>query len=137
MLAGDPEAPIDVLVVSIGALADRAVDAARALEASGPGAPNVVVLDPVQALPLSDPLLDLAASSAAMITVEDGVAERGIGAALAVRLAQRATGAVPAPPLRTLGVVQEFIPHAKRDAILAANGLDADGIARTIRSLLT
>lgn len=137
VLAGNPEAPIDVLVVSIGALADRAVDAARALEASGPGAPNVVVLDPVQALPLSDPLLDLAASSAAVITVEDGVAERGIGAALAVRLAQRATGAVPAPPLRTLGVVQEFIPHAKRDAILAANGLDADGIARTIRSLLT
>ena len=145
VLCGDPAAEIDVLVVSIGALAHRAVDAAGAVAhgdaeqgESGPGQhrPNIVVLDPVRALPLDEALLDLAAASRAVVTVEDGVAERGIGAALAVRLAQRATRTAPAPLLRVLGVAQEFIPHAKRDAILSENGLDAAGIARTVRTVL-
>src|SRR5699024_11223001 len=83
-------------------------------------------------LPLADPLLDLAATARTVVTLEDGVADRGIGAALAVRLAQRATAAAPAPLVRTLGIAQEFIPHAKRDAILAAQGLDADGISRAL-----
>ena len=87
-------------------------------------------------MPLEEALLDLAAASRAVVTVEDGVAERGIGAALAVRLAQRATRTAPAPLLRVLGVAQEFIPHAKRDAILSENGLDAAGIARTVRTVL-
>lgn len=135
VLAGDPETGIDVLLVSIGALAHRAVEAAETVMAAD-AALNVVVLDPVQSLPLAEPLIELAASSLAVVTVEDGVAERGIGAALAVRLAQRATLAAPAPSLRALGVAQEFIPHAKRDAILAAQGLDAGGIARSIESVL-
>lgn len=135
VLAGDPQTPIDVLVVSIGALAHRAVDAANSVTRTGPGR-NVVVLDPVQALPLSQPLLELAGSSRAVVTVEDGVAERGIGAALAVGLAQRATASSPAPAVRPLGVPQTFIPHAKRDAILAAEGLDAQGIAESIEAVL-
>ncbi|MCT2177355.1 1-deoxy-D-xylulose-5-phosphate synthase [Brachybacterium muris] len=142
VLAGDPSAPIDVLVVTIGALAHRAVEAAQRVMGVVPGAaaegvaPNVVVLDPVQALPLPEALLDLAGAASAVVTLEDGVAERGIGAALAVRLAQRASRTSPMPPLRTLGVVQKFIPHAKRDAILSDNGLDAAGIEESIRSLL-
>lgn len=132
VLAGDPSAPIDVLVVSVGALAHRAVQAVEGLDGAG----NVVVLDPVQALPLPAELLDLASAAKAVVTVEDGVAERGIGAALALRLLQRSTLAAPAPAVRVLGVAQEFIPHAKRDAILAAHGLDAEGIAASIRSLI-
>lgn len=135
VLAGDPQLPIDVLVVSIGALAHRAVDAASAVR-EAEQARNVVVLDPVQALPLSEPLLELAGSARAVVTVEDGVAERGIGAALTVGLAQRATVTSPAPVARTLGVSQTFIPHAKRDAILAAEGLDAPGIADSIEAVL-
>ncbi len=134
VLAGDPSAPIDVLVLSIGALAHRAVDAAEQIRREREC--NVLVLDPVQALPLSPAVLDLAASARAVITVEDGVAERGIGAALAVLLAQRATLSTPAPIMRVLGVPQTFIPHAKRDAILAESGLDADGIAAAIRTVV-
>src|SRR5699024_2422729 len=81
-------------------------------------------------------LLELAGSARAVVTVEDGVAERGIGAALTVGLAQRATVTSPAPVARTLGVSQTFIPHAKRDAILAAEGLDAPGIADSIEAVL-
>uniref|UniRef100_UPI001C3E1DCC transketolase C-terminal domain-containing protein n=2 Tax=Bacillati TaxID=1783272 RepID=UPI001C3E1DCC len=85
VLHGDAEAPIDVLLVSVGALADRALAAAREIAASRPAA-NVVVLDPVRALPLGEELLDLAAGARAVLTLEDGLAERGIGAALALRL---------------------------------------------------
>ena len=136
VLAGDPQSTIDVLVVSIGALAHRAVEAAEVVM-DGDTALNVVGLDPVQSLPVADTLLELASAARAVVTVEDGVAERGIGAALAVRLAQQATVAAPAPALRTLGVAQKFIPHAKRDAILAVEGLDAQGITDSIESLLS
>ncbi|HEX7352080.1 1-deoxy-D-xylulose-5-phosphate synthase [Brachybacterium sp.] len=135
MLAGRADAPVDVLLVSIGALAGRAVEAARTLERERPDV-NVVVLDPVRALPLGEELVNLAAAARAVVTLEDGIADRGIGAALALRVATRATAASPAPPLRTLGIAQEFVPHAKRDAILAGQGLDAAGIARTVQSLI-
>lgn len=135
VLVGDPDAPIDVLLVSIGALAGRAVEAARLLAAEQEGA-NVLVLDPVQALPLGDALLDLASTARAVVTLEDGIAERGIGAALAVRVAARGTLSRSAPVLRTLGLAQEFVPHAKRDAILTAQGLDAAGIAASLRRVL-
>lgn len=135
VLAGDPDAPIDVLLVSIGALAGRAVEAARLVAAEQERA-NVLVLDPVRALPLGDALLDLASTACAVVTLEDGIAERGIGAALAVRLAARGTLSRPAPVLRTLGLAQEFVPHAKRDAILTAHGLDAEGIAASLRRVL-
>ena len=135
VLAGDHEAPIDLLLVSIGALAPRAIQAAEELLAERTDL-NVLVIDPVQALPLQDPLLDLAGRARAVVTLEDGLAERGVGAALAVRLQSRATLAHPAPVVRTLGVAGEFIAHAKRDQILSAQGLDADGIAATLRAVL-
>lgn len=138
VLAGDIDSEIDVLILSIGALADRAVAAAELLAGSpgAAGSANVVVLDPVRALPLSTDLLELAARVRAVVTLEDGVGSRGVGAALAQQLGQRASVNTPAPPVRTLGISQEFIPHAKRDAILAAQGLDADGIARSVEDIL-
>ncbi|MBB5831591.1 1-deoxy-D-xylulose-5-phosphate synthase [Brachybacterium aquaticum] len=135
VLSGDAEAAVDVLLVSIGALADRAVTAAEQLRAQHP-ALNVLVLDPVQALPLSPALLEFAASARAVVTLEDGLGERGIGAALAAALGRRATLSAPAPVVRTLGIALEFIPHAKRDAILTAQGLDAAGIAATLEELV-
>jgi deoxyxylulose-5-phosphate synthase len=35
-----------------------------------------------------------------------------------------------------LGVPTQFIPHAKPDVILAKLGLDAEGIAQTVQSLV-
>lgn len=134
VLAGDARAPIDALLVSVGPLAPAAVQAAA--DTAAHNGANVVVLDPVRALPLSPALLDLASRAGAVVTVEDGVAERGVGAALAVALGGRGSRSAPCPPVRNLGVAQEFIPHAKRDAILAAQGLDAAGIAQALREVL-
>ena len=133
VLLGDAEGEIDALVVSIGALAPAAVEAARAVAADGR---RIVVVDPVQALPLRPGLLDLARRAHCVVTLEDGVAARGVGAALAVALQSAASVSHPAPPVRTLGVAQEFIPHASRAQILAEQGLDAEGIARSLRSVL-
>lgn len=135
VLAGDVEAPIDVLLVSVGALADRAVEAAHQLRESHPEL-NLVVLDPVQALPLREELLDLAGTARALVTLEDGIAERGLGAALGLAVQRRATLSAPGPVVRGLGVALGFPAHAKRDAILAAEGLDADGIAASLRALV-
>ncbi|GAB2544487.1 1-deoxy-D-xylulose-5-phosphate synthase [Brachybacterium huguangmaarense] len=139
VLAGDASRPIDALVVSYGALADRAVEAAHAV---GGGAAdegrtvNVVVVDPVQALPVSEELVALAASARSVVTVEDGVGSRGVGAALAEALGRRASVSAPMPPVRVLGVGQAFHPHSARGDILAEQGLDAEGIAASIRGVL-
>ncbi|MDN5900917.1 MAG: 1-deoxy-D-xylulose-5-phosphate synthase, partial [Brachybacterium sp.] len=109
VLAGDADAPVEILLVSIGALAGRAVEAACDLSRSH-GDLNILVLDPVRALPLGEDLLGLADSARAVVTLEDGLAERGIGAAIGTRLARRATRPAPGPVLRTLGVDAEFIP---------------------------
>ncbi|UYG16469.1 1-deoxy-D-xylulose-5-phosphate synthase [Brachybacterium huguangmaarense] len=134
VLAGDPARAVDALVVSIGALARPTVEAAR--RAADETGANVLVVDPVQALPISEELIALAASARAVVTVEDGVAVRGVGAALALALGQRATASHPTPPVRNLGVAQGFHAHATRAHILAEHGLDAEGIARSIRDVL-
>lgn len=97
---------------------------------------RTAVIDPVQVLPISEALLERAERAQAVVAVEDGVAARGIGAAIGQRLAQRATRTRPMPLMRTLGVAQEFIPHATRAQILADQGLDAAGIARSVREAL-
>lgn len=135
VLAGDPGAPVDILLVSIGALAGRAVAAAQDLAGTHPDL-NILVLDPVQSLPLGEDLLDLAGTARAVVTLEDGLCESGIGAMLGTRLAARGSLGAPGPVLRALGIRTEFIAHGKRDAILAAQGLDAAGIAKSLRDLL-
>ena len=133
VLHGNPSAPAEVLVVAIGSLAAEAVEAARDLAAQGR---QILVVDPVQALPLPEGLVELASRARAVVTVEDGVRERGVGAALGQELLRRATPARPAPPLRMIGVAQGFPEHAKRDQILSDMGMDAAGIARTLREFL-
>ena len=77
-----------------------------------------------------------ASTDLAVLTLEDGLAERGIGAALALRLGRRSTPARPGPVVHCLGVDLEFLAHGKRDAILADQGLDAPGIAESLAALL-
>ncbi|MCG7426474.1 1-deoxy-D-xylulose-5-phosphate synthase [Helcobacillus sp. ACRRO] len=122
----DAEAP--TLIITIGSLAGRAVAAAKTLAATGA---EVLVIDPVIALPLAGPLLDLCARASAVVTIEDGVRERGIGAALRFALADRGVQV----PSAVLGVDQAFIDHAKRDAILSREGLDAEAIAEAAARL--
>jgi len=71
----------------------------------------------------------LAASHDALVTVEEGSIMGGAGSAVAEALA--AEGIVK--PLLILGLPDQFIDHGDAGQLLAACGLDAKGIAASIR----
>jgi 1-deoxy-D-xylulose-5-phosphate synthase len=91
---------------------------------------DVTVWDVRSCAPLDEQMLADAATHRAVITVEDGVREGGIGMTIADRI-----GAIaPAVPVHVRGIPAQFIPHAASpDHILGQLGLDAEGIARAIR----
>jgi 1-deoxy-D-xylulose-5-phosphate synthase len=124
--AGGPAAE-SVCVLAIGKLLAPAEKAAEVVAGDGI---DVTVWDVRSCAPLDDQMLADAATHRAVVTVEDGVREGGIGMTIADRI-----GAIaPAVPVHVLGIPAQFIPHAASpDHILGQLGLDADGIARTIR----
>lgn len=71
----------------------------------------------------------LAATHDALVTVEEGAIMGGAGAAVAEAMA--AEGIVK--PLLNLGLPDQFIDHGDAAQLLAACGLDAKGIAASIR----
>jgi 1-deoxy-D-xylulose-5-phosphate synthase len=90
------------------------------------------VVDPRWALPVDPALLAAAAEYRLVVTVEDNGAAGGFGDAFC-RVARQAQLTVPT---RTLGVAQRFLPHGPRDALLAAQGLDAEGVVAAVRAAL-
>lgn len=119
-----------VLLVSVGAMAPAAIEAAR--ELTGMGMPTTVV-DPRWVLPISDDLVELAGQFDFVVCVEDGLEVGGVGSELSRRCAKAGGPAVAA-----LGVPRRFLPHRSRDAILREIGLDAAGIVRAAdRALAT
>jgi 1-deoxy-D-xylulose-5-phosphate synthase len=71
-----------------------------------------------------------------VVTVEDGVADGGVGSLIAAGLTACCAGRTK-PRVEILGVPLQFIPHGKPDRILANLGLDGEGIARHIAAALT
>jgi 1-deoxy-D-xylulose-5-phosphate synthase len=118
-----------VCVLAIGKLVGSALDAAEQLAASGIDA---TVWDVRCCAPLDESMLADAARHGAVLTVEDGIRDGGIGTTIEDQVGQLA----PAVPVRVCGVPTAFIPHAKPDMILTRLGLDAPGIARSVRDLL-
>jgi len=123
VLVADVDA--EVLLVAVGPLATAAVDAASILSAAGVRA---TVVDPRWVLPVDPALVALAAAFPLVVTVEDGVRDGGVGDAIARCLRDAGhDGRVV-----TLGLDKAFVPHGRRDDILAAAGLDATGIAAAV-----
>ena len=116
-----------VCVLAIGKLLAAAENAAETLAREGT---EITVWDVRSCAPLDDEMLADAAAHRCVVTAEDGVREGGIGMTIADRIGALA----PAVPVHVLGIPDRFIPHAASpDHILGQLGLDADGIARTIR----
>jgi hypothetical protein len=76
-----------------------------------------------------DLVLELARTHDALVTVEEGSIMGGAGAAVAEALA--AAGCVK--PLLNLGLPDRFIDHGDVSQLLAQCGLNAEGIAASIR----
>ncbi len=121
----------DVCVLALGKMVEAAEEAAALLEARGVSA---TVWD-IRVVPLDTRMLADASAHRLVVTVEDGVAEGGVGSLAAGAIGRLELGGA-APPVVTLGTPLTYLPHGKPDAILANLGLDATGIAATIEKAL-
>ncbi|WP_370247575.1 1-deoxy-D-xylulose-5-phosphate synthase [Nocardioides sp.] len=115
----------DVLLVGVGSMATTCVEVAERLRAEGIG---VTVVDPRWVKPVDPALLDLARSHRLVVSVEDNGRVGGCGAVLL----QTLNDAGITTPFRLHGIPQEFLDHAKRDAILARIGLTPQALARSV-----
>jgi 1-deoxy-D-xylulose-5-phosphate synthase len=87
---------------------------------------DVTVWDPRVVKPLDPEMLADAAGHRLVVTIEDGLRDGGVGAAIADSLSKLAP--VQGPAVRVLGVPSVYLAQAKPDLILSRLGLDADGI---------
>ncbi len=120
----------EVCIIGAGKMLEAATGAAETLEAEGV---SVTVWDPRVVKPFDEAMIENALEHPVVVTVEDGLADGGVGSAFADELRRRSHGA--GPRIAVLGVPDRYIPHAKPDVILAQLGLDAAGIAGTVRDL--
>jgi 1-deoxy-D-xylulose-5-phosphate synthase len=121
--ADGPDRP-DVLLVSVGAMAETSLEVAERCAQQGIG---VTVVDPRWVTPVPEAVVRLAGEHRLVVVVEDGI--RG-GVSGAVTLALR--DARVTTPLRDFGVPHRFLEHGKRAEVLADIGLTAQDIARGI-----
>ena len=119
--AGDP----DVLLVSVGPMAELCLEAAELLDAQGISA---TVVDPRWVKPLDGALVPAARVHKLVVVVEDNGRVGAVGDAVA-RMLRDADVDVP---VRTYGIPQRFLDHAKRPKILSEIGLTSQDIARQI-----
>jgi 1-deoxy-D-xylulose-5-phosphate synthase len=115
----------DVLLVSVGAMAETCIEVAERCGRQGIG---VRVVDPRWVKPVPDALAVLASEYRLVVTVEDGVRAGGVGAAIA----QALRDAHVTTPLRDFGIPARFLDHAKRSEVLAEIGLTAQDMSREI-----
>ena len=122
------EAPVDLVVVGVGAMATTALEVADKLQAEGR---RVMVVDPRWVLPVSEDLVDLARRARRVAVIEDAL-EGGVAGRVEARLA--AAGAQV--PVSSFGIPHEFLDHGSRAQVLDRIGLTPDPIASTLSGLL-
>jgi len=114
-----------VAILAFGTMLAPALKAAEELNATVANMRFVKPLDTAL-------VLELAASHDLLVTVEEGCIMGGAGSAVGEALA--AAGVVM--PLMQLGLPDRFIDHGDAPQLLASCGLDATGIAASVRQRL-
>ena len=118
----------DVTIVAIGTMVSRALDAADLLAAAGISA---TVINATTVVPLDEAaILDAAARTHAIVTVEEATVRGGLGAAIAQLVATH-----DPVRMRILGV-DAFAPTGSTEFLLEHFGLDAAHIAAAARELV-
>ncbi len=115
----------DVLIVTVGPMAELGLQVAERLTAQGIGA---TIVDPRWVVPVAGSIIELAAQHRLVITIEDGIRVGGIGTRIRQEL--RAAGVDTA--LTELGLPDEFIDHGLRSEIMEQVGLTPQHIARDV-----
>ncbi|BCW58446.1 1-deoxy-D-xylulose-5-phosphate synthase [Paenarthrobacter nicotinovorans] len=127
ILARRPEGSTenDVLIVSVGAMSELALDVAGRLGAQGISS---TVVDPRWLLPVRKSIIALAARHRLVICIEDGVRAGGVGSR--IRQEMRAAGVDTA--LNEVGLPVEFLVHGSRSQVLERVGLTAQKITHDV-----
>ncbi|WP_405804608.1 1-deoxy-D-xylulose-5-phosphate synthase [Streptomyces sp. NBC_00210] len=119
----------DVLLVSVGALAPVCLQAVELLRGRGIGC---TVVDPRWVKPVDEQLAPLAANHRLVAVVEDNSRNGGVGSAVGQALRDAEVDV----PLRTFGIPEQFLAHAKRAEVLADIGLTPVEIAGRISAAM-
>ena len=89
---------------------------------------GVTVIDPRWVKPLDEALVAEAAEHSVVAVVEDNGRTGAVGDAVARLLRDHEVDV----PVRTFGIEQEFLDHAKRDRILQQQGLTPQELSRKL-----
>ena len=119
----------DVAILAFGRMVSRAKGAAALLALDGIDAR---VVDMRWVKPLDAEAIARAAETKLVVTVEGGILSGGVGEGVIGELARQ--GRIV--PTLTLGVPDRFVPQGKTDHLLHDLGLDAEGIAASVRERL-
>jgi 1-deoxy-D-xylulose-5-phosphate synthase len=115
----------DVLILTVGSMANMGLQVAKMLADQGIGA---TVIDPRWVIPVPESVVELARNHRLVVTIEDGIRVGGIG----TRVRQDLRAAQVDTALSEIGLPDEFLEHASRDEILDRVGLNAQDISREI-----
>ena len=115
----------DILFVSVGALANIAVEAAAQAYREGVG---VTVIDPrwVKPLPLS--LVTMAGRYKSVVVLEDGIEHGGIASTISELFREHDLDI----PVHSIGAPLEFFDHAKRAEVFNEIGITVQAITRSL-----
>ena len=115
----------DILLVSIGAFAAMAVEAAGQAYREGVG---VTVIDPRWVKPLPKSLITMAQRYKSVVVLEDGIKHGGI----ASTISELFRDAGLSVPVHSIGVPLAFIEHSKRAEVLQDLGITVQNITRSL-----
>jgi 1-deoxy-D-xylulose-5-phosphate synthase len=115
----------DVLIVSVGAMAPVALQAAHDLHGQGISAR---VVDPRWVKPVPGELVEMCASVSHVVVIEDGVRDGGVGSALAHAISD----AGYATSISRIGVPAQFLAHGRRADVLAAAGVTPEAVTNAV-----
>jgi len=115
----------DVLLVSVGAMAPIAVEAASMAYREGVG---VTVVDPRWVKPVNPALITMAQRYKSVVVLEDGIKHGGIASSISELFREESLNV----PIHSIGIPLTFIEHSKRQEIFNDLGISAQSIARSI-----
>jgi 1-deoxy-D-xylulose-5-phosphate synthase len=113
----------DILLISVGAVADIAVQVAQSI-----GEIGITVVDLRWVKPLPPYLLTMVKSFQAVVVIEDGIRHAGIASSIS----EMFRDAGSSTPIHSVGVPLTFIEHSKRSQIMEDIGMTPSNISRTV-----
>ena len=116
----------DILLLSVGAMAAIAVDAAAQAYREGVG---VTVIDPRWLKPLpTQSLLSMAQRYKRVVVLEDGIKHAGVASTVSELFRDHGLET----PIHSIGIPLEFIEHSKRNEIMEDLGITVQNVTRQL-----